>query len=132
MLNRKYIDGIFLVLGIFLAILLIRFGQGLAELWRYGLIYSAILLIFIAYLAHARRAELPGRRDTREDKQQGKENSIYIVKRSFFVSGFFPTLPVVFLLSTLFIVLFLPTPFEFISDYDWSHQLAGANQILRG
>jgi hypothetical protein len=128
MLNRKYIDEIFLVLGIFLAFLLIRFGQGLAELWKYGLIYSATLIIFVSYLIQARSSESDERQDMSGDKRKGNEEPA----GRFLIAEAYPTLLFVFLFCILCIVLFLPTPFEFISDYDWSHQLAGANQILKG
>lgn len=38
----------------------------------------------------------------------------------------------VFLAAVLAIGLRLPAPLQFVQDQDWSHQLAGANQILRG
>ena len=38
----------------------------------------------------------------------------------------------VFLFCAVSITLIVPTPVQLIQDQDWSHQLAGANQILKG
>lgn len=44
----------------------------------------------------------------------------------------FLTIVSVFLFSAFSITLLLPSPLKFIQDQDWAHQLAGANQILKG
>ena len=132
MLIRRYVHGIFFFTGISLAIIFIRFGQGFTLMWGYGLIYLATMLIFIAYLIRSQRAESDRLQDPMEDKQKRNNGSIFETKRRSLDLDVISTLFFVFLLCVFCITLFLPAPLAFIQDQDWSHQLAGANQILKG
>lgn len=48
------------------------------------------------------------------------------------VTRFYVLSGVVFLAALLYVIFQLPAPATFISDPDWGHQLAGAQQILNG
>lgn len=115
----------FLLAGIIFLFITIRFGEEINDLLRYGIIYLALLLVFAANLIFRQASDMEG--------VQAEHN---ISAWRFFGRDIDPsaflTITVVFLFSALSITLFLPPPLRFIQDQDWAHQLAGANEILKG
>ncbi|MBI5825664.1 MAG: hypothetical protein HZB18_16675 [Chloroflexi bacterium] len=129
---RRTISNFLLVAGVICILCIVHYGESLNNLSRYGLIYLSLLLIFVAQITSGQTLNLEDGQNP--GKKRGLDNRIstwnifgWIITPSAFL-----TIVTVFIFSALSITLLLPSPLKFIQDQDWAHQLAGANQILKG
>ena len=118
-----------LVAGVLFIFFTVRFGESLNSLFRYGLIYLGLSLIFVAHITSRQMLDLEDGQSPSKNKRAENKWKIFgwVISLSPFL-----TLAAVFLFSALSITLLLPPPLKFIQDQDWAHQLSGANQILKG